>query len=257
MLSATDVTTSTGLKAALVEIQRKGKAGWGSPIATELLTFADRKLAGAARANGCDSWNAVSYAFEFWLNQSDQVIAADDSWGYTRRAVTYRLMNHSEANALQVDEEKVGRVANEGARISSLGDDELTGLAASDEAVVPSLPAYGFNSLAFQTAQRLVAHATHLPKADADAVAEAVLEEMITSASQCTSVVGAFERIARETAVPLALGISRPIWLATARLLFGNEDAATGLIEAVATGTEPTSVKHLRLATASLIRLAA
>lgn len=258
MFRNADVTTSTGLKAALTEIQEKGRAGWSSPIATELLTYADQKLANAARANNSDSSNAVSYAFELWAQQTDQVLAADDAWGYTRRAVTNRLQNYRRAETLLTDESKVTLVANREADVASFtGDDELVGIAAPTAAIVPSLPEAGFNTLAFRTAQRLVANATKLLSADADAVAEAVLEEMLASAAQSTSAIGAFERVTRETAVPLALGISRPIWLATARLLFGNEDGALGLIEALDTDIEPSTVKHIRLATASLDRHAA
>lgn len=254
----TDCTTSEGLKSILADIQALGRSGWSTRTATELLTYADRKLASTARKFGAESALAVSYAWEVWLEQTDQILAGGDAWAHTRTAVGYRLARNRQGNRLMVDEGKIRAVANGEVNSTSFdGDDELALLAAPTEATVRSLPAEGFNSAAFRTAQRLVMAATGLPDADAAPIAEAVLEEMIATGSRSSSPAGAADLLRKETAVPDALGISRAVWLASVRLLFGNPDGAVGLIEALQDGTDPSTVKHLRNSTAALERLAA
>lgn len=253
-----DNTTSAGLKTVLADIQSQGQSGWSTPAATELLTYADRKLSSTARTYGADRSLAVSYAWEIWQKETTKIIAGGDAWAYTRAAVAFRLAHNRQGNRLMVDEDKIRAVSNSDIDSTSFdGDDELALLAAPTDAHIRSLPDEGFNTPAFRTAQRMIMAATGLCDADSAPIAEAVLEEMIATGSRSTSPAGAADLLRKETAVPDALGLSRAVWLATVRLLFGNPDGALGLIEALQEGIDPVTVKHIRNSTAALERLAA
>lgn len=253
-----DITSSDGLKTTLADIQGQGRGGWSTPAATELLTYADRKLASTARTYGADRSLAVSYAWEIWQKETGKILAGDDAWARTRAAVAFRLSHNRQGNRLMIDEDKIRAVSNSDIDSTCFdGDDVLAFLAAPADAHVRSLPDAGFNTAAFRTAQRLIMAATGLPDADSAPIAEAVLEEMLATGSRSASPAGAADLLRKETATPDALGISRAIWLATVRLLFGNPDGALGLIEALQDGIDPTTIKHLRNSTAALERLAA
>lgn len=96
-----------GLRAVLAQLAAPGGPGWGSPVAVELLRFAQRRYAPLARSWGRPVDDVPAAAFE--VMRLGSTLRARDPWAVVTRAVELSLAADAHAERMLISPEHARR----------------------------------------------------------------------------------------------------------------------------------------------------
>ena len=236
---------------AVIRGARTTPGGWRTPAARQVLTEARRRLQWTAKECGTTPDDAVSHAFEVWMNASLELLEQPglNMWAYTQKAVRNALQREQEAARKHVSATSVRhKSVREACSVAPIDDQNLTVTVDHDEPRPPTLVIPAEQRHAITTLNQVLIMAGF--NADQRAL---FIDALATIVDESTSLRTAAARLTTSD-IRHDYPLTASQWRALVAVMLGTQRGKPGMVELLGQGhPAPALAPHISAAMVEML----